>query len=46
MRYKMVSWLVKTDKFKIFGYYTFILGITVIVISIIEKFIGHAITIG
>ncbi len=43
---KMVSWLVKTDKFKIFGYYTFILGITVIVISIIEKFIGHAITIG
>lgn len=43
---KMVSWLVKSDRFKIFGYYTFALGVIVIVISIIEKFIGHAIVIG
>lgn len=43
---KLVNWLVKSDKFKVFGYYTLILGIIVIVISIIEKFIGHAIVIG
>lgn len=43
---KMVDWLVKSDKFKVFGYYTFILGIAVIIISIIEKFLGHAIMIG
>ncbi|WP_124101068.1 undecaprenyl-diphosphate phosphatase [Ruminococcus sp. Marseille-P6503] len=43
---KLVNWLVKTDKFKIFGYYTFILGIIVIVVSIIEKFVGHALVIG
>ncbi len=40
---KLVRWLVKTDKFKIFAYYTFILGIVVIVISIVEKFMGHTI---
>ena len=41
---KMVSWLVKTDKFKIFAYYTAALGAVVIVISIIEKIIGHTIS--
>ena len=41
---KMVNWLVKSDKFKIFAYYTAILGVVVIIISIIEKIIGHPIT--
>ena len=43
---KMVSWLVKSDKFKVFAYYTGILGVAVILIAIIEKIIGHAITFG
>ena len=43
---KMVSWLVKSDKFKVFAYYTGILGVLVILISIIEKIIGHAIVFG
>lgn len=34
---KMVNWLVKTDKFKIFAYYTGALGVIVILISIFEK---------
>ncbi len=34
---KMVNWLVKTDKFKIFSYYTGVLGVIVIIVSIIEK---------
>ncbi len=33
---KLVRWLVKTDKFKIFAYYTLALGIVVILVSIIE----------
>ena len=33
---KLVRWLVKTNKFKIFAYYTLALGIVVILISIIE----------
>ena len=32
----MVRWLVKTDKFRIFSYYTLALGVVVIIISIIE----------
>ena len=43
---KMVSWLVKTDKFKVFAYYTGVLGVAVILIAIIELIIGHAIVIG
>ncbi len=38
---KMVSWLVKSEKFKIFAFYTFILGIVVIGISIYELISGH-----
>ncbi len=38
---KMVSWLVKSEKFKIFAIYTFILGIVVIGISIYELIVGH-----
>lgn len=41
---KLVNWLVKTDKFKVFAYYTLVLGVIVIIISIVEKFIGHTIT--
>lgn len=33
---KLVRWLVKTDKFRVFAYYTLALGVVVIIISIIE----------
>lgn len=42
---KMVSWLVKSDKFKVFAYYTAALGTVVILISIIESIIGHSISL-
>lgn len=42
---KMVSWLVKSDKFKFFAYYTFILGCVVIVAAVIEKLTGHTISL-
>ncbi len=35
---KLVRWLVKTDKFKYFGYYLLLLGLVVITIGVIEKF--------
>lgn len=38
---KMVKWLIKTDKFKIFAYYTAILGIAVIAVSIYELVSGQ-----
>ena len=37
---KMVNWLVKSDKFKVFAIYTFILGIAVIGIGIFEHSVG------
>ena len=37
---KMVNWLVKSDKFKVFAYYTAALGVIVILIAIIEAIIG------
>jgi undecaprenyl-diphosphatase len=36
---KLMSWLVKSDKFSIFTYYTAILGIIVFIIGIYEKFV-------
>lgn len=42
---KMVSWLVKSDKFKVFAYYTFILGCAVITAAVIEKLTGHTISL-
>ncbi len=36
----LVRWLVKTDKFRIFAYYTLALGVVVIIISIIEALNG------
>lgn len=43
---KLVQWLMKTDKFKIFVYYTAILGVVVIILSIIELLMGKPITFG
>lgn len=40
---KLIKWLVKTDKFKLFGYYTLILGIAVIALGIYENIIGKTI---
>ena len=40
---KMVSWLVKSDKFKVFSYYTFGLGTVVLIIVFIEFCMGHPI---
>ena len=37
---KMASWLMKSDKFKIFAYYTLALGIVVTAIGIFEKIVG------
>lgn len=42
---KLVQWLMKSDKFKIFYIYTFILGIVVLGFAIAEMIIGHPITI-
>lgn len=40
---KMVQWLVHTNKFKYFGYYTLALGSIIIILGIIENNTGHAI---
>lgn len=40
---KLIQWLVKTDRFKIFGYYTTALGAAVIVVGIIEQVMGKGI---
>ncbi len=37
---KLVQWLIKSDRFKIFAVYTLILGIVVIIIGVIEKIYG------
>ena len=41
---KLVNWLVKTDKFKVFAYYTLVLGILVLIVAFIEMCMGHPIT--
>ena len=41
---KLISWLVKTNKFGIFAYYALVLGTVVIVIGAIEMFTGQSIT--
>lgn len=40
---KMVQWLIHTDKYKYFGYYTLTLGVVVILIGLIEWKTGHMI---
>lgn len=42
---KLVQWLMKSDKFKIFYIYTFILGIVVLGFAFAEMIIGHPITL-
>lgn len=36
---KLLEWLVKTDKFRFFGYYCIVIGIAVIIAGAVEKFI-------
>ncbi len=43
---KLVQWLMKSDKFKIFAIYTGILGVIVVIIAIIEMIMGQPISIG
>lgn len=43
---KLINWLVKSNKFKMFAIYTLVLGIIVIVVSFIEMCMGHAIIFG
>lgn len=40
---KLVNYIVKSDKFKIFACYTLFLGLSVVAIAIIEMITGHAI---
>ena len=40
---KMVQWLIHTDKYKYFGYYTLALGAVVTIVGIIEWRSGHMI---
>ncbi|MEA4912212.1 MAG: undecaprenyl-diphosphate phosphatase [Oscillospiraceae bacterium] len=40
---KLISWLVRTDRFGIFAYYTLILGVVVLILGVIEYFTGAGI---
>lgn len=40
---KLVHYIVKTDKFKVFALYTLVLGLVVIGVAISETFTGHAV---
>ena len=42
---KLVQWLMKSDRFKVFYIYTGILGVAVIIISIVEMILGHPISL-
>ncbi len=42
---KMVSWLLKSDKFKVFSIYTFILGVAVIGVAVYELATGNVVCI-
>lgn len=39
---RLIQWLVKTDRFRIFAYYTLTLGVIVLIIGMIELFIGRS----
>lgn len=43
---KLVNWLVRSDRFRIFGYYTLCLGVVVLIASFIEFCMGHPIVFG
>lgn len=40
---KLVQWLVRGNKFRIFAYYTLVLGIVVLIIGFIDSFTSHAV---
>lgn len=40
---RLVDYIVRTDKFKIFAWYTFILGVIVVVLALVERSTGHMI---
>ena len=40
---KLVQWLIKGDRFRLFGYYTLCLGIVVLTIGFIDRFTGYPI---
>lgn len=40
---KLVHYIVKTDKFRVFALYTLVLGLVVIGVAVVESFTGHAI---
>lgn len=40
---RLVKWLIRSDKFRIFAVYTLILGSITVVLGVIEKISGHAI---
>ncbi|MGN1133930.1 MAG: undecaprenyl-diphosphate phosphatase [Oscillospiraceae bacterium] len=42
---KMVNWLLKSDKFKVFAYYTLAIGTITIIVAIIEAIMGHPISV-
>jgi len=41
---KLITWLVKTNKFGFFAYYTLILGVVVLILGLIEMFTGHSLS--
>lgn len=41
---KLISWLVKSDRFRIFAYYTLVLGGVVLLVAIIEAIIGKPVS--
>ncbi|MCD8106485.1 MAG: undecaprenyl-diphosphate phosphatase [Oscillospiraceae bacterium] len=43
---RLIQYIIKTEKFKIFWIYTGILGVIVIIIAILEAIVGHAFVIG
>ncbi len=42
---KLISWLIKTDHFGIFAYYTLVLGVIVLILGAIEYFTGSTIPV-
>ncbi|MEA5051600.1 MAG: undecaprenyl-diphosphate phosphatase [Oscillospiraceae bacterium] len=40
---RLITWLVKTDRFGIFAYYTLILGVVVLILGAVEAFTGTGI---
>ncbi|MCC8131375.1 MAG: undecaprenyl-diphosphate phosphatase [Ruminococcus sp.] len=43
---RLIQYIIKSDKFKIFWIYTGVLGVVVIIIAILEAIVGHPFVIG